>query len=313
LVKADPRSADLFKPYLRGQDMNRWQAEWSGLWMLAIKSSGNHQWPWADAGEGAEEVFRQLYPSVHAHLNQYRDALVKRQDQGEYWWELRACAYWHQFLAPKIIYPEITWRAEWSFDTQGMHINNTAYILPAHDLWIVATMNSPLLWWYSWRTAIHGKDEALRFIREFVQDVPIAPANDRQRGAAETNVRRLIDLTAQQHVNRLAILDWLRVEFAVEKPSQKLQDLTALDADALVSEVTKARGTKNALTVAGLKALKEEHVRSILPLHKLAGRARTLEGQVADLVNAAYGLTPEEVALMWKTAPPRMPGEPPSG
>jgi hypothetical protein len=71
---------------------------------------------------------------VHAHLNQYRDALMKRQDQGEYWWDLRACAYWYQFVAQKIIYPEITWRAEWSFDTQGMHINNTGYILPAHDL-----------------------------------------------------------------------------------------------------------------------------------------------------------------------------------
>jgi hypothetical protein len=26
-----------------------------------------------------------------------------------------------------------------------------------------------------------------------------------------------------------------------------------------------------------------------------------------DLVNAAYGLTPDEVRLMWDTAPPRMP------
>jgi hypothetical protein len=31
------------------------------------------------------------------------------------------------------------------------------------------------------------------------------------------------------------------------------------------------------------------------------------ERQLSDLVNAAYGLTPEEVALMWATAPPRMP------
>jgi hypothetical protein len=63
--------------------------------------------------------------------------------------------------------------------------------------------------------------------------------------------------------------------------------------------------------VAGLEALKEEHVRSILPFQTLAVEARTQERQVADLVNAAYGLTPEEVALMWETAPPRMPGEPP--
>jgi type I restriction-modification system DNA methylase subunit len=52
LVAADPKSADVFKPYLRGQDVNRWHAEWSGLWMLAMKSSGNHSWPWAGAGAG---------------------------------------------------------------------------------------------------------------------------------------------------------------------------------------------------------------------------------------------------------------------
>jgi hypothetical protein len=108
------------------------------------------------------------------------------------------------------------------------------------------------------------------------------------------------------------VLDWLRVEYAVEKPGQKFQDVAALDGDALVAEVTKARAKKAPLTVAGLKALRDEHARSVAPLHALAAEARRLETQVAALVNAAYGLTPEEVALMWRTAPPRMPGEPPA-
>jgi hypothetical protein len=34
------------------------------------------------------------------------------------------------------------------------------------------------------------------------------------------------------------------------------------------------------------------------------------ERALSDLVNAAYGLTPEEVALMWRTAPPRLPLDP---
>ena len=33
----------------------------------------------------------------------------------------------------------------------------------------------------------------------------------------------------------------------------------------------------------------------------------TLERQLSDLVNEAYGLTPDEVNLLWDTAPPRMP------
>jgi hypothetical protein len=32
-----------------------------------------------------------------------------------------------------------------------------------------------------------------------------------------------------------------------------------------------------------------------------------LERQLSDLVNEAYGLTADEVALLWQTAPPRMP------
>jgi hypothetical protein len=39
----------------------------------------------------------------------------------------------------------------------------------------------------------------------------------------------------------------------------------------------------------------------------LAGGALKLEQQISDLVNAAYGLTPEEINGMWKPAPPRMP------
>ena len=36
-------------------------------------------------------------------------------------------------------------------------------------------------------------------------------------------------------------------------------------------------------------------------------RRAALESRVSDLVNSAYGLTPDEIDLMWQTAPPRMP------
>jgi len=103
----------------------------------------------------------------------------------------------------------------------------------------------------------------------------------------------------------------LKVEFGIEKPSQKLQDVATLDADTLAAEVQKVRGKKQPLKVAQVKALKGEHARSVTPLQALAAEARQLERRVAELVNAAYGLTAEEVALLWRTAPPRMPGDPP--
>jgi hypothetical protein len=39
LVEADPQCADIIRPYLRGQDIDRWHAPWAGLWMIVMKSS----------------------------------------------------------------------------------------------------------------------------------------------------------------------------------------------------------------------------------------------------------------------------------
>ena len=99
-----------------------------------------------------------------------------------------------------------------------------------------------------------------------------------------------------------------RLEFGIDKASQKLQDVARLDADALTAEVKKARGRSKPLTVADVKRLKQEQAATVTPLQTLAGEARKLEGRVSELVNAAYGLTLDEIALMWATAPPRMPG-----
>ena len=87
----------------------------------------------------------------------------------------------------------------------------------------------------------------------------------------------------------------------------RLQEPISLDSDAFVAEVQKGRGKKNPLTTAGLRGLRDEYVRTIEPARLLAAEALQLEYRLHDLVNAAYGLTPEEVRLMWDTAPPRMP------
>lgn len=54
-------------------------------------------------------------------------------------------------------------------------------------------------------------------------------------------------------------------------------------------------------------ASRDEYTRTIEPARKLGAEAATLEHRLGDLVNEAYGLSLNEIALMWKTAPPRMP------
>ena len=120
-------------------------------------------------------------------------------------------------------------------------------------------------------------------------------------------LRRLIEITTRQQQTQRTLLDWLRVEYAIEKPSNKLLAATELDSDTWVSEVKRIRGKKQPLTAAGVKGLRDEYTRTIAPARALAAETLNLERTLSDLVNQAYGLTPAEIDLMWKTAPPRMP------
>lgn len=80
-----------------------------------------------------------------------------------------------------------------------------------------------------------------------------------------------------------------------------------LDFDTFVAEAKLSRSPKQPLTAAGLQALRAKYTRIIEPARTRATEAQQLERRLSDLVNQAYGLTPEEIALLWETAPPRMP------
>ena len=307
LVAADQSCAKIIKPYVRGADIGRWSLDGAGYWMIAIASSGDHSWPWSESGPDAERVFERTYPSLFAHMKQHEAALRKRSDQGHYWWELRSCAYWDRFNEPKLYLQLIQFHPCFAFDASGMYGNNKTAFIVSDDLYLLAVLNSPLMWWHNWRFLPHMKDEALAPNPTVLESIPIAKPPNETRARVAAGARRLIDLADAQHAMRRTILDWLRVEHAVEKASLKLQSPAELDSDAFVAEVKRIRGKKNPLSVAALKSLRDEYARTIEPARAQAAEALGLERQLSDLVNEAYGLTPDEVSLLWETAPPRMP------
>ena len=210
------------------------------------------------------------------------------------------------------MYQDITWKPSFCLDAGGTFSNDTTFFLPTRDPWILACLNSPLSWWFAWRTVYHGKDEALRLKGIFLENFPIPKPSIDQSAEQSVVIGRLIEIAKAQQVTNRDVLDWLKVEHEIVKPSMKLQSPIALDSDAFIAEVKKLRGRKKPLSLAGLRGLREEHARTIVPAQALAAEARGLERRVSDLVNDAYGLTPADVRLMWETAPPRMPIGPPS-
>src|ERR1035438_4109398 len=110
-----------------------------------------------------------------------------------------------------------------------------------------------------------------------VEQFPIAKPTSATREAAETAVRRLIEITSRQQQTQRTLLDWLRVEYGIEKPSNKLLALTELDSNTWVSEVKRIRGKKQPLSSAGLHALWDDYARTIEPARALAAETLKLE------------------------------------
>ena len=89
--------------------------------------------------------------------------------------------------------------------------------------------------------------------------------------------------------------------------TERVAAVRGFDSNTWVSEIKRIRGKKLPLTAAGLQGLRAEYTRTIEPARALAAETLKLERTLSDLVNQAYALTPAEIALMWQTAPPRMP------
>ena len=307
LVGEDPCSDALIRPFLRGQDVGRWAAEWAGEWMI-----------FARHGTRIED-----YPAVLRHLEAFRTHLEPRpvdwrptapqrtwpgRKPGSHkWFEIQDnVAYWQAFAQPKIIYQVLQFHPSYALDRDGYLSNDNTFFLNSDDTWLLACLNSPLMWWRNWRTLPHSKDETLRPRGYMMEQVPIPepPAGMEEVSAA---VEALVAAQREAGDARRALARWYRHEWGIERPPGALLDPFALDADGFAAALRRALPRARRLSAAELDAMAREHSASVVPIALRLAQGRKHERRLAALVEQAYGLTEEERALMWRTAPPRMP------
>jgi hypothetical protein len=212
LVSRDSSSAELFRPFLRGQDIGRWDPDWKGQWIIALKTSSDRAWPWAGEAslKEAEAKFATTYPAIHGRMAGFRTELQAREDQGRFWWELRPCAYYDAFEQAKIVYQVIQFYPGYCFDRSGHLFNDKGFMLSSTDAFLLAALNSPLMWWYGWRFLPHMKDEALNPAGYKMESLPIARPNQQQSELAADLTERLGATHRARHAASRTLGDWLR-------------------------------------------------------------------------------------------------------
>ena len=234
LVTEHPSSAEVLKPFLRGRDVKRWQVDFAEQYLIIIESSANRTHPWSGQSDNeAEETFADTYPAIHAHLQTFRDRLIERYDQGKYFWELRACAYWGQFEKPKIVYPDIAQSAEFAFDDRDYFLGNTLYLLPTEEMWPLGLLNSKAVFWFYTKTSTQIRGGFVRFIAQYVSQIPIPNIDPSQKALLENLVDKI--LVAKRSAPDA---DVTALENEIDRVVYSLYDLTPEEI-AIVERATK--------------------------------------------------------------------------
>ncbi|CAN5493357.1 hypothetical protein BH09BAC4_BH09BAC4_08650 [soil metagenome] len=140
LIQEDQNSEKIIKPWLRGRDLKAYTFVNEGRWLINTHN-----------GIKAKHIPRidveKDYPAIYKHLSQpkYKDALIKRFDQGDHWTNLRNCAYLEDFDKPKLIYPQITKDLTFCYDEAGFFTNDRCFIATGEHLkYLLVWFNSRL-------------------------------------------------------------------------------------------------------------------------------------------------------------------------
>ena len=130
------RTEELIRPILRGRDIKRYEYNWENLWLINMHNGIKGKIPRVDVNN---------YPAVKAHLDHFLNSLSKRTDRGDTLYNLRNCAYMEDFYKPKIVYPETTLGAYFSYDTKGFYLNKTCFMMLIEEPeYVLETLSSKL-------------------------------------------------------------------------------------------------------------------------------------------------------------------------
>ena len=193
------------KPILRGRDTRKYYAEFKDLWLLNIPKGYTIKTNQGDtnivmeamprygnmAEPNAWNFFSENHPAIADHLKKFENKAISRDDQGDFWWELRACSYISEFDKPKIIFSEIVSEPQFYYDEEKYYPEATVFFISGEKLkYLTALLNSKFIT-FLFRNFYMGGELVgkIRYKKAFLEQVPIFYPNEEQ----ETKLVRQVD------------------------------------------------------------------------------------------------------------------------
>ncbi len=191
LIADDPKSTEIIKPLLVGEDVKRYGIEYVNRYLIFTRRG-------LDISK---------YKAIERYLSQFRTQLEPKPSgwnittQGEWpgrkpgpykWFEIQDnVAYFADFEKPKIVYPNICIKPEFTFDTEGYYSNQKTFIIPLDDKYLLSILSSKIMHFLFESTIPKLRGGYFEPGHVFMKDMPIrkinfpTPSADRERLSEE--------------------------------------------------------------------------------------------------------------------------------
>ncbi len=289
LIEEENKSSDLLMKMVEGDDFKKWHLNHSGRYLLAT---------------GYDLNIPELYPTIFKFLNRFKEKLIKRQDKGKNYWNLRSCDYYLKLSQPKLIYYHTAINHNFYLDTEGYYISANCYFISNADHYIQCILNSKLFNFVKYILFPHfGDVENSRGVRldgNVMSNLPIKNIPDFEK---ENFQLRAIEITKSSRIfedERLKFIQFFSLKYSEIKITRKLEKWYDLTFPDFIKELNKAiKASKGAALTKKDEfewmELFEENKKKVLDLKTQIDQT---DREIDRMVYALYGLTEEEIAIV---------------
>ncbi|RSX58808.1 Eco57I restriction-modification methylase domain-containing protein [Bifidobacterium samirii] len=211
LIAADPKSAEIIRPVLRGRDVKRYRYEFADLYTITLFPSLEYdidRYPavkdwlingdWVLSGRTSSPIGtgRLRLEQTGAEHKCEGVRFKSRKKTGNKWFETQdAISYSDDFSQPKIVWGEISDRAKFAFDGGGDYVPEaTTFLMVGSDLLpILGFLNSRLAEYYFSTLGTTTGMGTVRWKKYTIEQLPIALFDGAERETFLQLIRQRLD------------------------------------------------------------------------------------------------------------------------
>ena len=201
LIAADPKSAEIIRPILRGRDIKRYSFEHNDLWLIYV--------PWhfplhndvsiQGCSKEAEKSFEKQYPAIYKHLLTYKEQLSNRNKSETgiryEWYALQrwGAKYSDDFSKQKIVWGNLCLSAQYTIVDEDYFINAPSAMITGGNKYLLAIMNSKVADWYIRKLGVTRNGGYFEYKPMFVEQIPIPIIDIKVQAKYESLVNQILN------------------------------------------------------------------------------------------------------------------------